>query len=295
MPLRPHHRCWICASKRLRLARPSQVEGALESRAFAITDSHYGRTHEIHRCEDCGFLQCSELADVVGFYEDLEDPDYESTRGPRSKQMERLLVRLERGVPQAPGSRLLDVGAGSGILVEQARARGYKAAGIEPSRWLQACAQERGLPVELGTLPHSALPGPFDVVTLIDVIEHVLEPVELLREARRVLAPDGHVVVVTPDVGALVPRLLGYRWWHFRLAHVGYFDRTTLRQAFERAGLELVSLSRPTWVLDVGYLIERVSAYLPPAVRVPPPALLRRLWVPLTLGDVLFAVGRRAA
>lgn len=294
MPLAPHHRCWICGSSRLALVRASQLPRELEPSAFAITDHHYGRTGEMHRCAGCGFLQCSDLADVVRYYQALEDPKYESTRGPRGRQMDRLLERIIAAVPQPAGARLLDVGAGSGILVEQARRRGYKAAGVEPSRWLAQRAAERGLPVEEGTFPHPALPGPFDVVTLIDVIEHVADPVSLLRSVQRHLAPGGVVAVVTPDVRALVPRLLGWRWWHYRVAHVGYFGRATLELAFARAGLELVHFSRPTWVLDVGYLIERVNAYLPRALRPPVPAWTRRIWLPLSLGDVMCALGRPA-
>ena len=60
-------------------------------------------------------------------------------------------------------ARLLDVGAGSGILVEEALASGFAARGIEPS---SPIAAQRGLPVTHGVLPNSELPGPFDVVTL---------------------------------------------------------------------------------------------------------------------------------
>jgi SAM-dependent methyltransferase len=288
----PHHRCWICEAPRLELARPSQLEGDLGSSAFAITDKNYGCTAEIHRCLDCGFLQCNDMSNVVGYYEELEDERYEETRGPRGGQMKRLLERIQRHTPHAKGARLLDVGAGSGVLVEQALALGLDAVGVEPSRWLRKRAVERCLPVEEGTLPHAALPGPFDVVTMIDVIEHVSDPVAMLSEARRSLAPGGVVAVVTPDVRALIPRVMGWRWWHFRVAHVCYFDPSTLELAFRRAGLELVHLSRPAWVLDIGYLIERVSAYLPRALRPPVPAWTSRLWLPISMGDIMFALGR---
>lgn len=112
---------------------------------------------------------------------------------------------------------LLDVGAGSGILVEEALELGFAAKGIEPSGSLQATAVQRGLPVTHGVLPNSEVAGPFEVVTLIDVIEHVPDPVDLMRRIKSVMAPDGICVVVTPDVEF----------------HCGTFD-----------GLEMVAFSR---------------------------------------------------
>ena len=68
-----------------------------------------------------------------------------------------------------------------------------------------------------------------------------------------------------PDCASLAARLLGRRWWHFRLAHVGYFDRRSLTRAAERAGLEPVQWRRARWFFTIGYLASRVETYLPVA------------------------------
>lgn len=283
------HRCWVCGSAELSLAKPADLVRDLESRDFAISDAHYGRTGEIHACGECGFLQCSDLTDVLGFYESLEDEAYDDTRAARELQARRLLERIRA---TRAGGRLLDVGAGSGTLVAEAAAQGYRAEGVEPSVWLQRRAAARGLAVELGTLPHPKLEGPYDVVTLIDVVEHVPDPIGLLARAREVTAPGGVVAVVTPDVRSLAARLLGFRWWHFRVAHVGYFCESTLRLALERAGLGAARLSRPAWYFPADYLVERVETYLPAALRIPPPRWLGRITVPLNLRDSLLAIAR---
>jgi SAM-dependent methyltransferase len=274
------------------LAKPSDFEGDLTSDSFAITDAHYGQTAAIYRCEDCGFLECPDLADALRYYRELEDPAYEEGRPERRMQMNRLLRRLR---PWKPGSRLLDVGAGSGMLVEEALALGFDAEGIEPSRWLQARAAERGLPVHLGTLPSPEVRRPYDVVTLIDVIEHVSDPVELLRQAAAHLAPGGLAAVVTPDVGSLAARLLGWRWWHFRVAHIGYFSRSTLERALRESGVEVLRVSRPGWYFSADYLLERLGAYLPGGLRLPVPGWARRITVPLNLRDSFLVLCRPAA
>lgn len=280
-------RCWICDANRLVLEKEANFSGELNSDFFAITDAHYGATGELWRCVDCGFLQCESIEKVVGYYEDLEDREYDAGREERSLQMRKLLDTIHD--IRSKGS-LLDVGAGSGMLIEQAREMGYDAAGIEPSRWLQSIARERGLRVVQGTLPHPELVGPFDIVTLIDVIEHVANPVELLEEARRVLHPDGLVAIVTPDLGSLAARLAGWKWWHFRVAHIGYFDRKTLTLALDRAGFRIFKLTRPSWYFRADYLWKRLNAYLPAALALPELHFLRRFTIPLNLGDSFLAL-----
>ena len=193
-----------------------------------------------------------------------------------------------------PAGRLVDVGAGTGILVEAALAGGYQAAGVEPSRWLCEQARLQRLPVHLGTFPHSDVPPGADIITLVDVIEHISEPVDLLRAIGSQLADDGIGLVVTPDVGSVAARLLGRRWWHYRIAHIGYFSRRTLLQALSRAGLEAVAVGRPGWYFSAGYLLDRVQAYLPFVARLPRPAFIEKWTVPLNLRDSLFVVFRKA-
>jgi hypothetical protein len=57
--------------------------------------------------------------------------------------------------------------------------------------------------------------------------------------------------------------VLGHRWWHFRLAHVGYFSRDTLRSAGQHAGLAAERSFRTRWFFPVSYLAERLEHYLP--------------------------------
>ena len=162
---------------------------------------------------------------------------------------------------------------------------GWRAEGIEPSRWLQKTAADRNLPVSLGTFPHPEVHGPFDVITLIDVVEHVPNPVELLVHIRQALGDGGIAVIVTPDVGSIAARILGWRWWHYRAAHIGYFKKSNLLLALERAGMKAVLVKRPGWFFTADYLWVRTHRYLPRFLRVSPPEFLRRVVVPLNLRD----------
>jgi SAM-dependent methyltransferase len=190
--------------------------------------------------------------------------------------------------------RLLDVGAGAGILVEAATGMGIRAEGIEPSQWLQQAAVRHGCRVHAGVLPSPAITPPYDIVTMVDVIEHVEDPRGLLREAALLLAPDGVLAVVTPDAGSLMARLLGWRWWHYRIAHVGYFDRANLHLACAREGLSVAATTRPGWVFSLAYLRERLLNYVPAALVPKERGWMQRVSVPLNLGDSLMVLARRA-
>ena len=284
--------CWVCGSTRLVLYKRSDVQEGLSSRSFAITDSDYGRTGELYRCQDCGFLQCTDIRNALSFYEQLEDKEYEEGRTERALQARKLLALVK---PEKGRGRLVDIGAGSGILVEQATALGYEAEGVEPSNWLREQAIGRGLPVHLGVFPHPNVEAGIDLVTLVDVIEHVSEPVALLRSIRSFMADDGVGLVVTPDVGSATARLLGKHWWHFRFAHIGYFDKKTLLLALSRAGLEPIRVGRPSWYFAADYLLERINRYLPKFLRVPVSKYWGKFIIPLNLRDSLYVVFRKTA
>lgn len=280
--------CWICGAP-VTLIRKSNVPAQLSDAQFRITDADYGRTPAIYRCGSCDFHQCSEMVGVLHYYVDMDDQAYESTRSQRAQQARKLLHQIPVPRPRSK-LRLLDVGAGSGILVQEALAMGYLAEGVEPSLGLQARAVELGLPVKAGVLPHPELAGPYDVITLIDVIEHVPDPVGLLKAINSVLGLDGVIAIVTPDRRSVMARLMGYKWWHYRIAHIGYFDRATLDRALAKADLVGSAFHRPTWYFPLKYIADRLIGYLPRPLRFRTPQFMSRITVPLNLRDSMLVI-----
>ncbi|MBN1950144.1 MAG: class I SAM-dependent methyltransferase [Bacteroidales bacterium] len=282
--------CWVCGKSQFKQVKKSDVGTSLNSQNFAITNFSYGITGELHKCGHCGFIQCTDLNDVLGFYVDLEDPEYENTRKERKLQETALLKYIGK---YKPSGAILDIGAGSGILVESAMEKGYRATGIEPSRWLRQTALKRNLPVLEGTFPHPETPGPYDIITLVDVIEHVPHPLHLLREIHQALDDQGIFVITTPDVRSLAARILRYKWWHFRVAHIGYFNRKNLRLLLEKAGFEVVSMTRPSWYFTLRYLGVRILSFLPLFLRFPLPRFFETIIIPVNLRDSIQVVCRK--
>lgn len=258
------NRCWVCQSGETTVWKQRGIDRPLEPEDFRITDARYGTTLTLLRCGRCGFVfaDAREMPELVSLYERLDDPDYEAGAANRTLQMRWLLDLLKRHKPE--GGTLLEIGAGSGLLVGEAKRRGLDAYGVEPSRSLVEQARRAGVELIQGTFPHPGLAGRrFDQILLVDVIEHVDDPHALLEACRKALAPGGLLMVVTPDLDSVPARLLGRRWWHLRLAHVGYFGGRTLAMLAQRAGLRVLARRRARWFFPIRYLAERVAVYLP--------------------------------
>ena len=147
----------------------------------------------------------------------------------------------------APYRRLggwLDVGFGEGGLLRAAERQGWDCAGVEVSPEALAFGRAEGWAV---AEPHAAadlLPqSGFDVVTLIEVIEHLEDPVRVLRQAVGWLRPGGFLYLTTPNVHSLNRRFLGPRWSIFcPPEHLTIWSPRGLRTALSRLGLTRVRL-----------------------------------------------------
>ena len=284
--------CWLCGSPRQREFLPSSLGEGVTSEDMKISDSHYGRTARLVECLQCGFRYADPLPapDLVALYEGLVDPEYREGGEGRIRPLRRIVARCRQLRPGA--KTLLDIGAGVGLLCRAAREQGMEAFGVEPSAWAVRAARDSGIELLQGVFPHPALAGlRFDVITSIDVIEHLADPRSLLAAMAAALQPGGIAAITTPNVRSLAARLLGRRWWHFRVAHVGYFDPRTMRRALQEAGLEMLRQEPYVWSFSIGYLAERLGRYLPVGAatralgRTRPGAALYRLTVPVNLGD----------
>jgi 2-polyprenyl-3-methyl-5-hydroxy-6-metoxy-1,4-benzoquinol methylase len=112
-----------------------------------------------------------------------------------------------------PG-RLLEVGSGSGRFLNRMRNAGWQVEGIDFDPVAAARVEERfGIAVAVGSLPELGYPeGQYDVVAMSQVIEHVPDPVLLLRECRRVLRAGGRLVLSTPNARSVAHRAYGRHW-----------------------------------------------------------------------------------
>jgi SAM-dependent methyltransferase len=195
------------------------------------------------------------------------------------------LTRIEAHAAR-PGA-ILDLGCWVGFLLAEARERGWRTLGVEPSEFGSTYARERlGLEVITADAGSAVLPeAAFDAVVLGDVIEHLTDPGEALDRIRAWLAPGGVLWLALPDAGSPLARVLGRRWWSVIPTHVQYFTRASIATLLGRHGFTVLELSTAPKAFTVEYYLSRIGGYSPPLAR----ALTRaaratgqaeRIWAP---------------
>ena len=152
------------------------------------------------------------------------------------------LEHLRSAGALTPG-RLLDVGAGRGRFVMQARAAGWYAHGIEPSRRGIEGAKALGIELVQGTIDDADVPpGSLDAATLWHVLEHVEDPGAALDRIAGWLRPGGVLLVGVPNLASVQARLGGGRWYHLDVPrHRTHFTAGGLQALLRAHGLEPVS------------------------------------------------------
>jgi 2-polyprenyl-3-methyl-5-hydroxy-6-metoxy-1,4-benzoquinol methylase len=137
-----------------------------------------------------------------------------------------------------PDGDLLDIGCSIGRLGKMARDRGFRVVGLElGARAAEHARAVFGLDVHGVTLEAAAFPdGRFDVVTLIETLEHIPDPAAMLREIRRILRPGGLLVIGVPNATSLGVMVLGPLARTFNRNHLHYFSEHTLGRLLEREG-----------------------------------------------------------
>lgn len=148
------------------------------------------------------------------------------------------IERFLDALPKKENLDVLDVGCGAGNMIHHL-ARLGRVQGIEVDARPVRIAQARGYDVRLGDATQK-IPFPdvsFDLVTALDVIEHVDADEKILQEARRVLRPGGHLLITTP----------AFQWlWSHNddlNAHKRRYTAADLRAKMERVGLRVSRLS----------------------------------------------------
>ncbi len=292
--LKPVSACPLCRSRRIYYA-------------FAVGQAR------VVRCDECGFMFMNpQPADEVLAQIYTEDYSVFSTDDPsfpsRASDLKAVtatsyLDSIAPWLPTRPTQMtLLEVGCGDGHLLLEAERRGFGVTGVEYSPHAAARAQAKlqGGRVLIGELADQPLPaGGFDVVVLVDVIEHVRDPRRTLSILFEKLRPGGLLVAATPTRDSWSARLMGSHWMEFKLEHLSYFSRQTLEALFSQVGFESLLTTHGRKYVSLDYVGAHFSKYPVPiwtplvtiATRLTP-APIRRRRVNLA-GSGLLSIARK--
>jgi len=133
---------------------------------------------------------------------------------------------------------LLDIGAGTGEFLLICKKNGWQVTGIEPSDKAKAIAQKKGIHIEtaIGLLPDHS----FDVITMWHVLEHVPDLNHQLDELKRLLKPNGTIIIAVPNFNSLDAKLYQEYWAAYDVPiHLWHFSKTAIQKIFATKDMEL--------------------------------------------------------
>jgi SAM-dependent methyltransferase len=299
--LRPT-RCAICGcdGNAEELYPPTLDETSFNSHVFSARRLPDRVHYRVVRCRACGLVRSDPVADQstlsalyarAGFAYEAEVPNLRRTYG-------RYLARAARRAARPP-TRMLEVGCGSGFLLEEAARRGYATVrGVEPSAAAIARADPSIRPRIVQGDMRDGLFGPaeFDLVCMFQVLDHLPDPGAVLDACRRALVEDGTLLCLHHNVRSLPARLLGERSPIVDVEHCFLYCPSTMLLLLRKHGFEVVEMGVAVNTLSVRHLLRLLplpaalkTGLLAGAARGP----LGNLPLRLPLGN-LYAVARRS-
>lgn len=217
--------------------------------------------------------------------------DYRGTEPVLRREFARTVEFIRR---YRPGGRLLEIGCAYGFFLQEAR-QFYDVQGLEIAEDAVAFCREHGLPVRAGVADEAnfAQLGRFDVIVLLDVIEHLPDPVQTLTLCRQHLERGGVIVVTTGDFASLYARVAGRNW---RLMtppqHLWYFTPASMARLSTSLGLRLERCDHPWKLVPISLISFQVARMLGARANAPAGS---RIGLPVNLFDAMRCLLRNAA
>lgn len=225
-----------------------------------------------YRCKACAFVFLwpqptqKEIEDIYkesyykswGVFTGEEKPETARLKkGTSDRYLKRVIIHRRSG-------KLLDIGSAFGYLMEVAQGYGFDAYGVELSHFSSTIAKKRfGSKVFEGKLEDSRFPNAhFDVITMFDLIEHIPQPLEFMKEVKRIIKPGGVIAITTPDTRSFSCKLLGYDgWFHWKFEHLGYFNEKSISKLAQHTGFRLVEKKRAYKTMSFQYLFDQFKMF----------------------------------
>jgi len=205
------------------------------------------------------------------------------------KEFNKILQKLLDLTKSGPGIHLLEIGCAYGFFLELAKEH-FICSGIEISVDAAENARKLCKNVICGTPDKETLNriDKFNIVVMLDVIEHLPDPSETLKNIANHLPKRGLVLITTGNIASFYSKIAGKHW---RLMtppqHTTFFSRNLIRKLFEKHGFKVIDLSTPIKLVPIGlalYQLTRVSNIKLPKSLI---KFLSKAYFPINLFDTM--------
>lgn len=195
------------------------------------------------KCKNCGFVFSKKRPsneELSAYYKNYGVTSYLSEI--TIKRYHQLLDEFEK---YRKTNRLLDVGCGRGLFLDEAKKRGWEVYGTELSEETTKICREKGINMYYGSLHENCFDAEsFDVITSLEVIEHINTPKNEIKSFKKLLRIGGLVYITTPNFNSLLRYKLKEKYINVIIypEHLSYYVPNTLNRAFTQCGFKKIKL-----------------------------------------------------
>ena len=301
MPDMISRHCVVCGGEQKRVVYNAHLpEGPITPDIVHAQHGEPGRAkwwrHRLVCCLGCGHYYADPVLDPNAVETSYLNQEHDNQFGiDPSVLLKTHLGYAELVRPYLPARRewQVDIGCDTGTFLAASLGLGFvHRVGVEPGR--EAALRAATLPgVDIRQKlfdPNDFRPGSIQLLTMIHVLDHLVEPVEFIRRTRPLLDSEGVVVTVVHNIKSILARLAGRNWSPISVMHFDYFTPDSLRWAYETAGFTTLKVVRTRNYFPLFHLV-RFAPVLPPGLRrvlyrITSGPVLRKVVLGLPLGNI---------
>ncbi|TGL62704.1 class I SAM-dependent methyltransferase [Leptospira ognonensis] len=209
---------------------------------FLYTSQGIYKGISIYECKTCGLQSQYPRQNQTNLY----DADYYKGKAEYTYIDERETETFHRYVWNArldniqkyiSSGKLLDVGSSFGGFLKSAKEKGFAVQGVEISSYASKHANENEIPTFQGSLLDAHFPdASFDVITLVEVIEHLENPKIIFSELGRILKPGGLLLLQTANFEGWQAKEEREKYHYYMPGHVYYYSDSVLKKILTPLG-----------------------------------------------------------
>lgn len=205
-------------------------------------------TFDLYHDETLDMLITSPQPDLENLGRYYESVDYISHTDSKRSMFEKMYhfvksIALKNklnliNLQQPNKGRILDIGAGTGDFLSVAKNDGWQTIGVEPSQKAKAIAINKGVSFVENTIELEN--NSFDVISMWHVLEHVPNLENQIKELKRLLKPNGTLIIAVPNFKSFDAKYYGKFWAAYDVPiHFWHFSKTSIKQLFEKEEIKL--------------------------------------------------------
>ncbi len=241
--------CTICSSNK--------------SKLYITLDHHQKMIYECSNCKNAFTYPPPEPVayDEDDFHGQFNFNNVEELPSQWKKAIIKQTKLIKEFIPT--GSKILEIGCGYGLLLEQLKNNKYKTYGIEPSKVASSIGKSKGLEILNGYFPQTTFTSVnFDLIIMSQVLEHIEKPLEFLTSLSK-MYPGKYLLLVQSNYKGIVPRKNKKVWYAWVPdQHYSHFTSSGLKKICKMLKLECIRIEYST-LEHGGYWLSKVSEIIP--------------------------------